>query len=1239
MQLTTRRNKMFRSGFKMKMCIVFILLCIAMLFVSPVCAAEENIGVLVVAHGSDESSWNETVQQAVGEVDLSYPLELGFLEFTEPDIHAAVKKLEERGVNKIIAVPLFVSSYSNHIEEIKYVLGLRDTLPEGEESAEGHGGEGEPAAEEEVQLTPVVTQAEIVLTPALDDHVMVAGILADRLKTVSGNPAGEVAILVGHGSDTEEGQQKWRETFSSLAGRVKDLLDLKDAGYGFALMGEPAVRESVEQAVNQGDDVLVAPVMLSEGYFTDTVIPNMLLNGLDYSYPGTGNRALLPHSNIARFIELRVNDVILPPLEINKGDGLYRINYTDVALEEDGKICLCGSFVFHAMQVAFEQLWADEVPRQEDIYVLAYNPSDGTEHALSIIAGGGNYSIDQTVDEAILSTSGLYTYRVTNKATGRSVSIEPGPEVFAENFFSLRAKVKDGTATAEEKQEFQGLRSQVEEKLRWQPAGEILGYQSAENPLGEGTGVLVVAHGSTEDWNRIVQQEIAKVELPFPLELAFLESDEQGIHAMVQRLEEQGVGKIIAVPLFICSYSSHIEEIKYILGLTDTLPGAEEAGEGEVELTPVETRAEIVLTAALDDHIMVAATLAERLEALSQNPGEEIAVLVGHGTSEAEGLQKWTENLSSLSGQLKALINFKDVKYSFVGVGAPTVHDVVSQSVDQGNVLVMPVMLSEGYFTGTKIPNELTGLNHRYPEPGNRALLPHPNIAHFVELSVNDEALMPLQVNKGGDLCRISYTDVALEQDGKICLCGSFVFHAMQVAFEQLWANEVPRQEDIYVLAYNPSDGTEHALSIIAGDNNYSVDQTIDEAILTTPDLYTYKVTNKATGRSVLIKPGTEVFPDNFFSLRAKVKDGTATAAEKQEFQGLRSQVEEKLRWRPAAEILTYKLVSDTGSGSGGGGGGSSSSRPEVGVYVPAKGSTGIGPDAEVSITFNMLVAAVSDASLGGIAIKDAAGNEVGGVTGTLSDKNLTLSHDAFDSGVKYTVTIPAGSVKRQGTSSSNYYNREIKWSFTIGEQEAAEETEEAEPEESARVEVESEMPYSDVSAGYWAAGDITKLYREGIMTGYPDNTFRPESNITRAEFAVLLAKAVGWQSTSAGLDFSDAGDIPAWAGGSIAAAVEKGVISGYGDGSFKSHRPVTRAEMAVMTVRAMGKQIDPAQPEVLSFSDNSAIQGWAKGYVAEALEQGIVKGKPGNLFAPGDSATRAEAAAVIAKMMVNMGK
>ncbi len=145
-------------------------------------------------------------------------------------------------------------------------------------------------------------------------------------------------------------------------------------------------------------------------------------------------------------------------------------------------------------------------------------------------------------------------------------------------------------------------------------------------------------------------------------------------------------------------------------------------------------------------------------------------------------------------------------------------------------------------------------------------------------------------------------------------------------------------------------------------------------------------------------------------------------------------------------------------------------------------------------------------------------------------------------------------------------------------------------------------------------------------MTGYPDGTFRPDNSITRAEFAAALARAMGWQENPGAANFADG--LPEWARGFIGAMVERGVTQGYEDNTFRPDQPISRAEMVVMIMRALG--IEPAGTP--GFSDN--IPDWAKGYVAAAAGQGIVNGKPGNLFAPADDSTRAETAVMILRML-----
>ncbi|MGB7001255.1 MAG: CbiX/SirB N-terminal domain-containing protein, partial [Halobacteriota archaeon] len=84
----------------------------------------ERIGILVVGHGSPSDSWCAPLRSVVANVSSPYPIELGFLELVPNEtINIAVDKLDEAGVTKIIAVPLFISSHSGHIAEIEYVLG------------------------------------------------------------------------------------------------------------------------------------------------------------------------------------------------------------------------------------------------------------------------------------------------------------------------------------------------------------------------------------------------------------------------------------------------------------------------------------------------------------------------------------------------------------------------------------------------------------------------------------------------------------------------------------------------------------------------------------------------------------------------------------------------------------------------------------------------------------------------------------------------------------------------------------------------------------------------------------------------------------------------------------------------------------------------------------------------------------------------------------------------------------
>lgn len=112
--------------------------------------------------------------------------------------------------------------------------------------------------------------------------------------------------------------------------------------------------------------------------------------------------------------------------------------------------------------------------------------------------------------------------------------------------------------------------------------------------------------------------------------------------------------------------------------------------------------------------------------------------------------------------------------------------------------------------------------------------------------------------------------------------------------------------------------------------------------------------------------------------------------------------------------------------------------------------------------------------------------------------------------------------------------------------------------------------PFKDVKSSDWFAPAVTAVVDAGYVNGYPDGTFRPQQAITRQEAATLLAGLLRLEDGGK-LDFSDAGQIGDWARPGVAGLVAKGLISGYPDGSFRPGRTITRAEAAVIVNNARG--------------------------------------------------------------------
>jgi len=174
---------------------------------------------------------------------------------------------------------------------------------------------------------------------------------------------------------------------------------------------------------------------------------------------------------------------------------------------------------------------------------------------------------------------------------------------------------------------------------------------------------------------------------------------------------------------------------------------------------------------------------------------------------------------------------------------------------------------------------------------------------------------------------------------------------------------------------------------------------------------------------------------------------------------------------------------------------------------------------------------------------------------------------------------------------------------------------------------------FSDVE-GHKYMSFIFKAADLDIANGYPDGTFKPEGQITRAEFTVMLTRALKPVATGQTLTFKDKNKIGAWAESFIAQAVQIGVINGYSDGTFRPSENVTHVEMVSMIMRSSGLSLTDLT-ERSGYDDDADIPRWGRAAVSAAEKNGIIEVSESNgKFAPSKLSTRAEAVTIIVRLL-----
>ncbi len=188
---------------------------------------------------------------------------------------------------------------------------------------------------------------------------------------------------------------------------------------------------------------------------------------------------------------------------------------------------------------------------------------------------------------------------------------------------------------------------------------------------------------------------------------------------------------------------------------------------------------------------------------------------------------------------------------------------------------------------------------------------------------------------------------------------------------------------------------------------------------------------------------------------------------------------------------------------------------------------------------------------------------------------------------------------------------------------------------------ITSASSFDDVPAGFWAGCDINLLAENKVVAGYPDRTFKPNLPVTRAEIASMAVN--GFNLRGCGCPEKTFKDVPAdhWANQAINTAVSNGIMDGYPNDMFKPNKPVSRAEAMVALAKGIPCEMDDCKADqILSkYCDGNKVPAWAKIPVAKAIETGALKDIPNsNEIQACKDASRADVASMLEAVRCAMG-
>ncbi|MBQ2840847.1 MAG: S-layer homology domain-containing protein, partial [Oscillospiraceae bacterium] len=173
---------------------------------------------------------------------------------------------------------------------------------------------------------------------------------------------------------------------------------------------------------------------------------------------------------------------------------------------------------------------------------------------------------------------------------------------------------------------------------------------------------------------------------------------------------------------------------------------------------------------------------------------------------------------------------------------------------------------------------------------------------------------------------------------------------------------------------------------------------------------------------------------------------------------------------------------------------------------------------------------------------------------------------------------------------------------------------------------------FTDLTNHAWAADAINELAERGIIKGTSDSTFSPSANITRADFAILLVRAFGLKSDNTE-NFADVSASDYFAS-ELAIARNCGIVGGIGDNKYAPRNTITRQDMMTIVYRALQSlNVGFGDFDEPQYEDFTTVAPYARDAVSALISAGFVNGKSG-LIAPLDYTTRAEVAVLLKRIL-----